>query len=362
MRAGLLFLLAMAWPLPATPQEEVFIFEADEAMQVHAATLVETPEGLVAAWFGGAEEGHPDVRIWVARHDGGLWDEARPVAEGRTADGDRLPTWNPVLVQPRGGPLLLFYKVGPHPRSWWGMVKISRDGGRSWSQAVRLPEGYLGPVRAKPWESSVGALLMGSSTEDRRGWRTHLERYPAGLTRRGHYSQWRGGAGLPPGMSPWSLEALASADGWERTEPLNDPRSLAAIQPTILPDGSGYLRVLTRTRQGVVGEATSGDGGDTWTRLTRTRLPNPNAALDAVVLPDGRALLAYNPTADDRSRLSIAVAGADGLWSPVIELENGEGEYSYPAMIQARDGRIHVAYTWRRERIRHVVIDPRNIP
>ena len=82
--------------------------------QVHASTLVETTSGrLLAAWFGGTEEGHPDVSIWVARHEDGRWSPGVKVADGVQDAATRHPTWNPVLFQPRGGPLMLFYKVGP---------------------------------------------------------------------------------------------------------------------------------------------------------------------------------------------------------------------------------------------------------
>ncbi|MHC4048273.1 exo-alpha-sialidase, partial [Bradyrhizobium sp. 23AC] len=78
---------------------------------------------------------------------------------GQSADGTRYPTWNPVLFQPPGGPLTLFYKVGPNPRGWWGMVKTSSDGGRSWSAAQRLPEGALGPIKNKPVVLADGSWL-----------------------------------------------------------------------------------------------------------------------------------------------------------------------------------------------------------
>jgi predicted neuraminidase len=49
----------------------------------------------------------------------------------------------------------------------------------------------------------------------------------------------------------------------------------------------------------------------------------------------------------------------DGLdWSPALELETEKGEFSYPAVIQARDGTIHITYTWNRKKIRHVEIAP----
>ena len=43
-------------------------------------------------------------------------------------------------------------------------------------------------------------------------------------------------------------------------------------------------------------------------------------------------------------------------------LENSPiSQYSYPSVIQTKDGMVHIVYTWRRERIKHVVIDPSKI-
>ena len=36
-------------------------------------------------------------------------------------------------------------------------------------------------------------------------------------------------------------------------------------------------------------------------------------------------------------------------------------ERRYPAVIQTSDGLVHVTYTWKRTRVRHVVIDPRKL-
>src|SRR5512134_1028765 len=110
-----------------------FIFEAAPFPSAHASTIVETPGGLVAAWFGGTAERNPDVGIWVSRRDGRQWTAPVEVATGVQPDGTRLPCWNPVLFQPPSGPLILFYKVGPSPRAWWGMARTSADAGRTWS-------------------------------------------------------------------------------------------------------------------------------------------------------------------------------------------------------------------------------------
>jgi predicted neuraminidase len=299
-----------------------FIFESAPFPSSHASTIVETKTGLVAAWFGGTRESHKDVGIWIARRDRERW--TSPV---QAAAGDGYPCWNPVLFQPPDGPLTLFYKVGPSPREWWGMVMTSVDGGQSWSHARRLPAGFLGPIRSKP--VVVGSrLLCGSSTEHD-GWRVHME---------------------------WTNP---SAERWEQIGPLESkPLAFDAIQPTILTHGGDRIQILCRTRQQVVAQAWSEDGGQTWGPLTATALPNPNAGIDAVRLSDGRFLLVYNHTTSGRSPLNVALSKDGVRWEPSVTLEDQPGEYSYPAVIQARDGNIHVTYTWRRERIKHVVLDP----
>jgi predicted neuraminidase len=319
---------------PAAIVSSGFVFERAPFRSAHASTIVETRDGLLAAWFAGTEEGHPDVGIWVSRNDGPGWSPPVEVANGLQPDGTRHPCWNPVLFQPSRGPLVLFYKVGPSPREWWGLARTSADQGRSWSLPIRLPAGILGPIRAKPVELAGGEVLAGSSTEHA-GWVVHMER-------------WTGGD-------------LASADAWRKSGPLNDPKEFGAIQPTILAHSPSSLQVLCRSRQGVVAEAWSEDAGLTWGRMAATALPNPSAGIDALRLSDGRTLLVYNPTKSGRDRLEIAVSADGKTWGRAVVLEDSPGEFSYPAMIQARDGRVHVSYTWKRERIRHVVVDPAKI-
>jgi predicted neuraminidase len=89
-----------------------------------------------------------------------------------------------------------------------------------------------------------------------------------------------------------------------------------------------------------------------------TELPNPDAGIDAVSLRDGRALLVYNHSARNRRVLNVAVSADGERWDAALELENQAGEFSYPAVIQTADGLVHVTYTWRRQRIKHVVLDP----
>jgi predicted neuraminidase len=305
-------------PHPAVVSSQ-FIYERAPYPQCHASTIVEiSPGKLVAAWFGGTRERHPDVCIYVARFADGKWSEGAAAADGVQQQGDRLPTWNPVLFQsPGGARLFLFYKVGPSPSAWWGMVKSSTDGGKNWSEPIRLPEGILGPVKNKPVVLRDGAWLAASSTEGKDGWQVHFERSDDG------------------------------GKNWRIIGPVKKGPGLDAIQPSILFHKDRSLQALCRSKQGVVAQTWSRDGGETWTALTATQLPNPNSGIDAVTLTDGRQLIVYNHSGHridepkgNRWPLDVAVSD-DGLtWRRAITLETepNKSGYSYPAVIQSSDG------------------------
>ena len=306
-----------------------FIFTDARFRSCHASTLVETPMGLVAAWFGGDKEGANNVGIWAARKDkdSDAWTEPVEIASSGSH-----PCWNPVLVQQPRGPLHLFYKVGPSPKTWWGMHQASTDGGKTWSKPKRLPtleQGVvLGPVRAKPILLDDGRLLCGSSTEHDR-WRVHFE--------------W---------TSDWGKT-------WQRTKAVNDGETFSAIQPTFLRYPDSRIQALCRSRQEKIVQVWSADGGRSWSEMTATELPNPSAGIDAVTLTDGRQLLIYNHTPPGHRRfLNLAMTTDGKQWKAAGVLEHQDGEFSYPAMIQTSDAKVHMVYTWLRRRMRHVVVDP----
>ena len=118
------------------------------------------------------------------------------------------------------------------------------------------------------------------------------------------------------------------------------------------------MQAVGRTRQGKVFTIASEDAGKTWGAISLLDVPNPSSGTDAVTLADGRHLLIYNPVAKGRTPLTVAVSSDGRAWKPVVTLEDQPGEYSYPAVIQAADGRIHFTYTWKRQRVKHVVVDP----
>jgi len=169
--------------------------------------------------------------------------------------------------------------------------------------------------------------------------------------------------------SKWAIYFERTRDlgrTWERTELLHDGIAIRAIQPSVLFLGDNKLMALGRTRQGKVFRITSDDAGLTWGPISLTELPNPNSGTDAVTLRDGRHVLVYNHAHGQAGRwdvgrgvLNVAVSGDGRSWNAVAVLEREAGqEFSYPAVIQTRDGLVHITYTWKRQRIRHVVLDP----
>lgn len=335
-------------PRVAGLELEEFVFDKSPFQECHASTICKTSRGLVTAWFGGTKEGNQDVGIWTSYHDGAAWTTPVQVADGVQYNGLRYPCWNPVLYQPPGdAPTLLFFKVGPSPQKWWGELLVSYDRGRTFVERQRLPEGIDGPVRCKPiLLDDQTTLLCGSSTEYD-GWRVHFESVK-----------------LTDGMP---LDRV-SANVWHRVGPINEATEFNAIQPTLLTHQDGRLQALCRTKEGVIASTTSKDLGQTWSKLASIDLPNPNSGIDAVSLADGRQLLIYNHLGSGKSGwgrrglLNLAISD-DGLtWRKAGILESEEGaEFSYPAIIQTSDGMVHMCYTWKRDRIKHLVFDPQKL-
>ena len=109
----------------------------------------------------------------------------------------------------------------------------------------------------------------------------------------------------------------------------------------------------------------SSDNGQTWSKLQLIDTPNNNSGLDAVTLSDGSFAMICNdwpiePTKEKGARTPLSILrSSDGIhWSHWITLEDSPiSQYSYPSIIQTRDGRLHAIYTWRRQRIKHVELE-----
>lgn len=249
----------------------------------------------------------------------------------------RKASWNPVLFQMPDGEVWLFYKVGETVGDWQGCVVKSKDGGKTWGPREMLPKGFLGPIKNKP--VLVGdKLLCGSSTEGK-GWRFHVEIYNLKT------KEWKYVGPIE------STEAIKTDDS--KMHPID------CIQPSILKLKDGRLKVLMRTHNGFMAQSYSSDEGETWTPVTLTNIPNTQSGADAVTLKDGRHVLIYNnfqtlnnTKKGPRNPLDIAVSDDGEHWKHVLILEDSPiDQYSYPAIIEGKNGKLHCVYTWRRLRI-----------
>ncbi len=384
---------------PAITKDE-FLYEQTSFPQCHAATIVETKKGdLVATYFGGKHERHPDVCIWVSikkkgqqewskpilAADGvftlgtayaeiaGITAESTPASEGPSRQGRtsaqqrRKACWNPVITEMPNGELWLFFKVGLKVSDWTGWLCKSKDGGRTWSDKEPLPKGFLGPIKNKP-EIIDGRLLCPSSTEDN-GWKFHMEIYD--IARK----EWKyvGPVKAELAMRTEDMKAPVTKSekedieapdaGGKATEDGRHP--IDCIQPSILKLKDGRLQVLMRTRNGKIGTSFSSDKGDTWSNVTLLDVPNNQSGTDAVTLQDGRHVLIYNNFASlpgtkkgVRTPLSIAISSDGTHWHHALTLEDSPiSQYSYPSIIQGKDGKLHAVYTWRRLRVAYKEID-----
>jgi alpha-L-rhamnosidase len=330
--AGLLFFIHSFGQESAINLQE-FIYETAPFKSCHAPTIVETKSGLIAAWFGGTHEKHKDVEIWISNKQQGAWTAPLSVANGIVSN-KRYPCWNPVLYYHTDKVLYLYYKVGPSPSDWWGVVKYSKDDGMTWSDPINLPDGILGPIKNKAVLIHDNILLCPSSTEHQ-GWKVQMERYHMDTQK------------------------------WEDPIPVDHGSSYNVIQPTILTNKDGSLQILCRSKEGYIISSHSNDNGKTWSNLVETSLPNPNSGIDGVTLMNGKQLLVYNHTGTpkgkwggDRYPLNVAISGNGMKWQASLVLEDQKGEYSYPAVIQSKDGMVHILYTWKRLKIKHVVLNP----
>ena len=380
---------------PAIVKDQ-FLYEHTYFPEAHASTIVELKNGdLVAGYFGGTHERDPDVCIWVnikkkgsdewsapilaadgvlsiddpnAKFMGlsGLKENTTPATSGPIGTPEsydyitkttrmqnvsdklkRKACWNPVLFQMPDGELWLFFKIGTTVGDWTGWVTKSKDGGKTWSKKEPLPfdaEGraFLGPIKNKP-ELINGRLLCPSSTE-KNGWRFHMEILD-----------------LKTGQWKWipveSTEAIKTDD--------NKMHPIDCIQPSILKLNDGRLQVLMRTHNAKIATSFSSDNGDTWTPVTLLDIENNQSGTDAVTLKDGRHALIYNnfetlPLTPKgvRTPCSIAISNDGTNWHHAVTLEDSPiDQYSYPAIIQGRDGKLHCVYTWRRQRVAYKEID-----
>ena len=341
-----------------------FIYQPGSAPfpECHASTIVTLAQGeLLAAWFGGTHERAPDVAIYTARWSNGAW--SKPVEVAREKTGDKgVPTWNPVLFHSHDGKLWLYYKAGDSPGVWSGARISSSDGGRTWSPMERLPAGILGPIREKPLLLPGKVIVSGSSVEAYKTWAAWIER----STDDGQTWKKIGPITVTAAQDKAATPAAdPPMDSPELREKDKAPREFEGIiQPAVVSLGAHHLRLYARSRTlaAKIVVADSHDDGLTWSPTHFIDLPNNNSGIDAIALRDGRVVLIFNDTTRGRSPLNLAVSRDGEHFRVFATLEQGAGEYSYPAIIQSPAGDLEMTYTWHRVSIKHVHLPLAEIP
>ena len=312
-----------------------FLYKEASFPQCHSASIAETTKGdLVATYFGGTHERNPDVCIWVSRKPKGsdTWTAPQMVADGVFSKDYREACWNPVIYQVPNGELRIYFKIGPNVAGWKGWMVRSKDGGKTWSKREQLPDSLYGAIKNKPILNK--GRLIAPTSDERHGWKAYFE-----------YSDDMGKT-------------------WKRTDFVKCDSGVLVIQPSIIVLPDGRLEALCRTRSRHVGVTFSSDNGATWSKLQLIDLPNNNSGLDAVTLQDGSFAMVCNqwpiePDKQKGARTPLALLrSTDGIhWNHWITLEDSPiSQYSYPSIIQTKDGHLHTVYTWRRLRVKHVEI------
>jgi predicted neuraminidase len=348
-----------------------------QPQHVHSSSVVECPDGsLLCAWFqGSGERTSRDVVIRGARLRSGqsAWSEAFPMA-----DTPNLPDCNPVLFVGARRELWLFWiavpaerwedsllrfrtareYVGEGPPQWdWQDNLLLEPGDRF---AVEMAEKFCQlrpalPGLNDPRGRSLGEILARLELEAwdkskrQRGWMTrcHLTVLPSGRM-------------LLPLYSDGYLACLMAISddqgkSWRASGPIIGP---ALNQPSVVPRTDGTLLAYMREEAFDMGDdqeltrriflSESRDEGESWSLAVPTDLPNPNASVEVIALRDGRWVLVYNDAERDRETLALAMSADEGRswkWQRRLEDTPG-GRFHYPSIIQTRDGRLQVTYTF----------------
>jgi predicted neuraminidase len=350
---------------------------------VHGSTIVEGPNGdLLAAWFyGSGERSADDVQIQGARLKKGAksWGPVFTMAD--TPD---VPDCNPALFLDAKDRVWLFWIVVHNNRWERSILKYRRAHtfGREgppvwdWQDIVLLKPGDDFAERMKAGLDELGAddgmwaehalpyseLLVEAAKDP-------IKRDIGWMTRTRPITLASGRILLPLYSDGFNASLVAISDDlgetWRASKPMI---GLGPIQPTIAQRANGDLVALCRDSgraPGRVMRSVSTDGGETWSLAHDTDLPNPGSSLAVVTLRDGRWALVYNDTEDGRHQLAVALSEDEGEtwpWKRYLDkAEANAGSFSYPTAFEAKDGRVHVTYSYRVEggaAIKHAAFDP----
>jgi predicted neuraminidase len=334
----------VAPPSRAAPDYRAQVVSLGITRFAHAATLVELSDGsLRAFWFGGSREGATDAALYTAVYAParGVWSSASVILTAPQVQQDLQrrvrKLGNPAVTRDVHGRLWLFF-VSVTVGGWSGSAVnylVSDDDGRTWGRARRL---ITSPFL------NVSTLVKGAPL---------------------HYAD--GSLGVPvyhEFVGKFGELLRIDADGSVRAK-VRLSWGQHSLQPVIVPSNTacavGFMRYAGAPPARILRFETA-DAGAHWSTPAKTTLPNPNAAVDVLRLADGSLLLAFNNTDSNRNDLSLAHSRDEGRsWRVIHRVEyaapaaGGQTEeFSYPRLLRASNGELHLVYTANKAVVKHV--------
>lgn len=319
-----------------------FVFEENKYFKsCHAATILNLNKtDVMIACFGGTREGADDVKIWLTKNSGDVFEE--PV---RLSYKENIAHWNPVLFRGGNGKenfeIILYFKTGANPKTWQTVSATSYDNGMTWSKISPLVPGDYsggrGPVKNKPIYISDGTWLAPRSIETDTAWTVEPDRT------------------LDCGHTWNLLKPLDYKPNDTIIKSLTEPKAKGVIQPSLWEQPFGHVHMLMRSTWGKIYRSDSYDYGITWSPAYETDLPNNNSGLDLVKTSDGSIVLCYNNVSGNWAKrtpltLAYSVDNGENFIDDLILEDDENGEFSYPSIIAVQDV-LHIAYTWNRRNI-----------
>lgn len=363
----------------------MLIFPTQEK-HVHASSLVQLPNGdFLAVWFyGSGERTSDDVKLMGARLEKGKNTWSEPFL---MADTPNIPDCNPVLFLNSENKLFLVWiavqankweqsilrvrtstdyaKSGPPTWNWQDNIFLKPDDSFSKEVAKRfkeLPDSKKGWAGYAPKYDDMIIAASNDATKRSIGWMTRIKPL---LMENGRIV-------LPLYSDGFNMSIMAISDdngtSWRPSLPLV---GRGPIQPAVIQKKNGNLVAFMRDsgdEPSRVHFSESSDKGESWTASIKTDIPN-TASVELLVLQDGRWAFLGNDIDDGRYRISLFLSDDEGkTWKWKTRLENVEpdkGGFSYPCLIQTKDGLLHITYSYHVEKdkksIKYVVINPQKI-
>jgi len=365
MRTIALWLIGVtcAWAAPQYSGELIF---QPEQWHNHSSSIVELPNGdLLVCWFhGSGERTADDVLIQGAR-----WNRSTGKWTGRftMADTPGFPETNPVLFLDSRQRLFFHWPLIIAHKWETALMKyrISTDYQQPASpprwefqdNIVLIPKNIAERTRDYAGETAAGsgplaerARKLIEHAEDeyfsRMGWftRTHPQQLPSGRILVPMYSD---------GFS-FGIMGISDDGGytWTGSEPIV---GAGCVQPSVVRKKDGTLVAYLRDNGPPPKRAlmsVSKDDGVTWTPARDTDIPNPGTSLEAIRLRNGDWIMVYNDIERGRYSLAAAISDDEGAtWKWKRHLDGRpdkpvDDQYHYPSVIQAKDGSIHVTYSY----------------